>query len=317
MPHKKLLIIAPLPRAYQARLAARFPDVTVVDCVQSRERVAEEIRDAHYVFGRLSREEFLKAEHLEFMQVWTQGVESVLYPELVGSPVIVANGKGIWSPAIAEHVLALILALYRCLSDLLRFQRQKQWVQTGLPLDRLSGKTVCFLGTGDIAQHTVALLRGFECPITGFNRTGFRPSGFDRVASGRDLYPLLGEADVVVCTLPLTADTRRLVDAAAFEAMKPTALFINVGRGKTVDEPALIDALRQGRIAGAGLDVLEQEPPAADNPLWDMPNVLITSHIGGLDKDHPERAYQLLAENLERLRDGRPLKNVVDKQRGY
>lgn len=317
MSRKKLLLISPLPEEYICRLAIDFPELVIANCTQDRERVLDEIRDASYVFGRPTREQFLAAKKLEFIQVWTQGIESILFPELLASQVVVANGKGIWSPAIAEHIVAMVLALYRAIPNYLRFQQEKQWIQKGVRLDRLAEKTVCFVGTGDIARHTVRLLQGFDCRIIGVNRTGTKPPGFLRVVAREGLHDFLSESDIVCCALPFTAETYHLIDETAFSAMKPTALFINTGRGKTVDEDALIRALKEGKIAGAGLDVFEQEPPAPNNPLWTMPNVIMTSHVAGLDSEHAARAFELLVDNLQRMMENRPVRNQIDKLRGY
>lgn len=314
---KKIVLVSPLPEEYQRRLADHFPGLTVVDCSRERDLLAREIRNAHIVFGRVSAEEFREARCLEFIQVWTQGVEAMLYPELVNSPIPVANGRGVWSPALAEHIVALILAFYRRLPDFVRWQRETRWVKRPGGLERLNGKTVCFLGTGDIARHAVPLCRAFGCRILGFNRGGETAPGFDRIFTVPRLVEAVAESDVVVTALPSTPATFHLVNEEVFRAMKRTAFFINVGRGKTVDERALIAALEQGWIAGAGLDVFEKEPLPPESPLWRMENVIITCHEGGVSGDHPERAYALLVDNLERLRDGRPLRNLVDKQRGY
>ena len=317
MCRKKLLLISPLPEEYIHRLAAHFPHLVIADCTQDRDRVLDEIRDASYVFGRPTREQFLAATRLEFIQVWTQGVESILFPELLASKVIVSNGKGVWSPAIAEHILAMILALYRAIPTYLSFQHEKRWIQKGVTLDRLAGKTVCFVGTGDIAMHTVRLLQGFDCAIIGVNRTGAVPPGFAKVVGREGLLDFLSLADIVCCALPFTPETYHFINDAAFSVMKNTALFINVGRGKTVDENALIRALQEDKIAGAGLDVFEQEPPAPDSPLWTMPNVIITPHIAGMDLEHSSRAFDLLVDNLQRIMENRPVRNQIDKSRGY
>jgi phosphoglycerate dehydrogenase-like enzyme len=137
------------------------------------------------------------------------------------------------------------------------------------------------------------------------------------MVSKRDLHAALPEADFVVLTIPLTADTRGLFGAQAFASMKPSAYFINIGRGGTVDEPALIQALQNGQIAGAGLDVFASEPLPSDSPLWNMPNVIITSHYSGITPHYHERAMDIFIDNLERYVKGEPLRNVVDKQRGY
>jgi len=320
---KKLLISDPFlfePFSDRRRriLEKAFPGLDIVDCTGRRERIKEAIRDAHLAYGSVSREEFLCARRLEFIQLSSQGAEHMQYPELTSSNVAISNARGIWSPAIAEHILALILAHYRKLPELIRRQQARDWSPDRAGYSMLQGRTVGFLGTGDIAQYTVPLLLPFRCRILGYNLLGGTPEHFETAYSGDGLSDMLGVSDVVVNILPFTSQTERFVSHDVFRAMKPTALFINIGRGKTVDEPALIEALQTDTIAAAALDVFQHEPLPEDSPLWAMPDVIITPHMAGLGaSDSGQDLFNLLLDNLRRLRDGLPILNPVSKTLGY
>lgn len=312
--NRKVVLVGLMPPPYPERLREEFPGLEIVDCHQARDRVAEEIADAHIVYGRVKPEEFTRARILEFIQADTQGVERLMYPELRESAAEIANAGDIYSPAIAEHTLALALALCRRLPEFLQAQQECRWRRDLAQFRLLAGQTVGFAGTGSIGLHCAMLFKGFGCRLLGFSRSGRCQAPFDEAVG---LSKLLQRSDIVVLSLPHTPETNRLFDAEAFRRMKPEALFINVGRGKTVDEAALIAALQQGWIAGAGLDVFEQEPLPPESPLWRLPNVIITSHQSAGGVDYIEELYRLFAENLRRLRDGRPLLHRVDKERGY
>jgi phosphoglycerate dehydrogenase-like enzyme len=311
---RKVVLVGSLPAPYQERLREEFPGLSIVDCSAARDRVAEELADAQIAFGRVKPEEFARARALEFIQSDTQGIEAYMYPELLDSDVRLANVGDLYSPPMAEHVLALTLALLRSIPFFVRMQQEARWEQIPAKFDMLRGKTVGFVGAGSIARHCARLLAAFDCRLIATSRTGAVREPFHE---NLPLHELLSAADVVVASLPNTPDTYRLLDAQAMACMKPTALFINVGRGKTIDESALIAALEEGRIAGAGLDVFEKEPLPTESPLWRMENVIITPHYSAGGFDYKKGLYEVFAENLRRLRDGRPLQYQVDKTRGY
>ena len=342
--HRKLVITTAPPRGAFDGIGKRFPELEIVDCSADRERVKTEIADAHAAVGAVSAEELARATRLELVQVFSQGVEHLMYPEMRAHPAVVSNGRGVWSPTMGEHILAMLLAIYRRFPGFIRSQQARQWARDGsepFRYARLTGKTVAMLGTGDIAQYTVELLRPFGCRLIGINRTGRAIDGYDALddvvrtaahgaptdpAGGdpacwrgivRRLREALPQADALVCSLPNTPETKALLGAEEFALMRETAVFVNVGRGTCVDEPALIAALRDGTIAAAGLDVFAVEPLPEDSPLWGMENVLITPHMSALSPDYIDRVRKILFENLERLRDGRPFLNRVDKTAGY
>jgi phosphoglycerate dehydrogenase-like enzyme len=315
---KKIVVAGYFPAEYLLRLQDEFPDTTVVVCDGSHERIRAEIVDADIVCGRVTRDEFILARKLQYIHNNFVGVETMGFPELVQSPVIVTNGRGALSRPMAEHILAMALAQYRNLPAMLESQRRAQWeLVTRDRFATLEGKTVGLLGVGSIGALAAKLFHGLDCYTIGYSFRGRPVDHVERIYTGGALPEFLAESDIVVNTLPLTPATRGLIGHNQFVQMKRTALFINVGRGATVDEPAMIAALREGLIAGAGLDVFIQEPLPADSPLWAMKNVLVCPHQSSDDPANTVRIYDLFLENLRRYREGEPLLNVVDKQNGY
>ncbi len=314
---KKVVLVQELSDTQKEQLQARFPEAHVVDCTGDRESIKSEIRDAHMVLGYLRPEEFEQAASLELVQVLSQGVEGMMFPAFRQSSVALCNGKGLWSPAMAELTIALILAFYRRLPDLFRWQQEHVWCPERFGYRSLGGQTVGFIGTGDIAMYTVPLCHAFGARIIGYNQRGDQPDGFEAIYTGAALPTFLEACDVVVSTLPNTPETRHFMDADAFASMKSDAIFINVGRGSTVDEEALVRVMQERRIAGAGLDVTEQEPLPSESPLWDLPNVIITGHTAGLGRENTDEAFELFCDNIQRCIEGRPYRNPVDKSLGY
>jgi phosphoglycerate dehydrogenase-like enzyme len=279
----------------------------------------EHVQDAHVVYGDLPRDAFVNAQKLEWIHVASQGVEHMLYPELVESRVLLTNGGDSFSQACAEHGLMLVLALYRKLHLMLRGQGAAEWCTEFDTMDLLCGKTIGCLGTGTIGQRMGRLCETFDCRVLGFSRSGRFEAHFKRVYAGRDgLHELLTRSDIAFNSLPYTPDTHHIMGEPEFDRMKATAVFVNVGRGRTVDQEALVEALRARRIAGAGLDVFEEEPLPPDSLLWQMDNVIVTPHIGGHGgEDEQQRCLDLFIENLRRYVAGKPLLNQVDKRAGY
>nr|WP_246294684.1 D-2-hydroxyacid dehydrogenase [Schlegelella koreensis] len=263
------------------------------------------------------------APRLEWLHQRGAGIDAIDRARLLASRVVLTNGSGNHAPNMAEHVLALMLAFARGLPALMRAQQAARW-ETPHPdqLFELSEQTLAIVGLGAIGGALATRAAALGMRVIGVRRSApadARPmAGVDEQLHGADgLDAALARADHVAVTLPLTEATRRLFDAARFARCKPGAYFYNVGRGGTVDQDALLAALRSGRIAGAGLDVTEPEPLPADSPLWREPNVIVTAHSSGQTPRSFERYQRLLLENLGRWVRGETLLNVVDKQLGY
>jgi phosphoglycerate dehydrogenase-like enzyme len=243
--------------------------------------------------------------------------------------------SGIHLVPIAERILAMMLAFRARLPDLWQFKQRKHW-----PDDRwgtfsnpeLRGSTVGIVGYGAIGGEVARQTQALGMRVLALSRSGQRRElkGYLEPGTGdpdssipEQLYPasglleMLPQCDHVVMLAPLTTETQHMIGQEALAAMKPTAYFYNYGRGALVDEPALIAALQNGRLAGVGLDVFDTEPLPADNPLWELPNVIISPHVGGMAAIYNDRATNLFAENLRRYIDGEPLFNLINRELGY
>jgi phosphoglycerate dehydrogenase-like enzyme len=243
-------------------------------------------------------------------------VDRVLFPDLVASGVILTNSRHVFDEALAEYTIGLMLALSKDMQTTMRHQTEHRWVQR--ESDTLSGKSAVLVGVGPIARRTAQLMKAFGMSVRGIGRTA--RSGdpdFGDIAGADAVQALFAEADYVVMVLPNTPATAGMIDAAAIAALKPAARLVNVGRGVTLDQDALVTALREGRLAGAALDVMTPEPLPADSPLWDVPNLIISPHMSGDSKGWQQNIASLFLTNLDKFRSGEPLLNVIDKQLGY
>jgi len=256
---------------------------------------------------------YAKASRLQWMQVMGAGVDWALVPELPPS-VQVTRAPGVFGPWMAEYVLGWCSWVTQKMKTYRDAQRQRRWDDHVLP-DRLSGKTMTIVGLGDIGRDIARVARGLGMRVLGVSRRG-RP-----VREAARVYPVtamaraLREADFVVLLLPLTAETRGIIGSDALAVMKSTAWLINIARGAVVNEPALLEALEQKRIAGAVLDVFDREPLPPSHPLWRVDNVVVTPHISG--PSTPDAIAPVFNDNRARYLAGRPLRHVVDRQQGY
>ena len=313
----KVLLITPTTASQRAALCAQYPTLHVVNCADDRDRVPTEVRDAHIAYGRVKPEEFPLAEALEYIQLSWHGVENMCYPELVASDVQVANCRGMCSQSMTEHVFALILSYFRGIPQAFKFQTLQTWVPEPTEMPLLMGMRIGVMGTGSIGNRIAEVAQAFGCPCIGLNTRGEAEGPYEQVYAREALHDFLGACDIVVSTLPNTPATCNMIDAAAFKAMRKTALFINVGRGTTVDTEALIAALEQNAIAGAALDVTHPEPLPDKHLLWSAKNCIITPHRSGLNPYNGEVAFALFLRNLGHYLAGRPLESLVDLKRGY
>lgn len=259
-----------------------------------------------------------KAPGIRWIHARSAGLDHVLVPEVVAHPARLTNGRGAFSAALAEFVLAALLFFAKDLRRLVAQQAAGAWE----PFDaqRLEGRTVGIVGYGDIGRAVAARLRPLGVNVLALRR---RPGLSREDALASEMLPpdrlleMMARADDVVVALPLIPETRGLVGREAIAAMKRTAVFVNVGRGPTVDEGALVEALEAGRLRGAALDVFEAEPLPAESPLWRLPNVLLSPHCADHVPGWVDEAMRVFLRQLERFRRGETLQDVVDKARGY
>jgi phosphoglycerate dehydrogenase-like enzyme len=277
-----------------------------------------------------------QAPKLRWIQFHWAGIDHALQePILRQSGMVTTTLSGAASSQMAEYILLAVLALGHRLPDLMAHQRRAEWPQDRwerfMPLE-LRNSTVGFIGYGSIARQSARLLNAFGAKTLATKRDAMHPEDLDYTPAGTGdpgghfltrLYPpealrqMLKDCDYVVVTVPKTASTTNMISTPEFAVMKPTAFLVDTSRGGIVDHKALVVALTERKIAGAALDVFPEEPLPADNPLWKLPNVIVTPHISGNTPFYNERAMELFAENLRRYLDGLPLLNVIDVERGY
>ena len=264
-----------------------------------------------------------RAPALKWLQLTSAGVDRLLDAPVVHSPVTVTSASGIHAVPISEYVIGAMLAFAKGLPRAIRAQQERAW-RPYWP-DEIEEKTVGVLGVGAIGARVVELAKAFGMRVIALRRSAERrttgaQAGFpavDEMLPPSDLTYLLQESDYVVVALPLTPESRGLIGNDQLRAMKPSAVIINIGRGAIIDEQALVKALKDGSIAGASLDVFQQEPLSGESELWALENVIITPHISGGTPRYMERAVALFCDNLRRYLAGQPLRNVVDPARGY
>jgi phosphoglycerate dehydrogenase-like enzyme len=300
-------------REYASLVRAPRARVTVATCATPSEAAAA-VAEADVLYAwKFPPALYPRATRLRWVQAMGAGVDWLLVQELPAR-VVVTRAPGVFGPWMREYVLGWCLSVTQRMEAYRAAQRERRWCGDVIP-ERLAGKTLVLVGLGDIGRAIGAAARGLGMRVLGVSRSGRRVREAERVHRMPQLRRALAEADFVVLVAPLTRETRALIGAAALAAMRPTAWLVNIGRGALVDEAALVAALRARRIAGAVLDVFEQEPLPPEHPLWGLDNVVVTPHISG-PSTAPEIA-PIFNDNLARWLAGRRLRHVVDRARGY
>jgi D-2-hydroxyacid dehydrogenase (NADP+) len=316
----KFVIGAPIPERFINQLEEDFPGTRFV--VATDESFRDELSDADAtVSWRLLPEEVEAAPQLKWLQTVGAGVDDIISPAIVERGLIVTNNSGVHASNIAEHVLSMMLAFARRLPFQIRGQINHEWRdETGREgVFELGGQTLLLVGVGNIGSAIGARAKCFGMTVIGVRRRPDRepiPS-IDEQYGVDQMKEQLLRADHVVIAMPLTSRSRRLFDGATIAAMKRGAYLYNIGRGPIIDTDALIDRLQSGHLAGAGLDVTDPEPLPPDSPLWDLENVIITSHTSGGTPKYWDRAFGILHENIRRYIADEPLQNSVDVTEGY
>ena len=303
-------------RVWAAAVAEQVPELRVV-VPEELEDARRELAGAVAAFGTVPPDLLATARNLEWLQAPAIAPPAGYYsPELVAHPVVVTNFRGIFNEHIAAHIMAFILAFARGFQRYFPQQVRHEW--NPAPLDTgtvyLPESTALIVGVGGIGAETARVCTAFGMRVIGVDaRRVDPPEGVAELHRPERLDHLLPQADFVILTIPHTPETEGLFDAARFAKMKRSAFFINIGRGLTTRLEDLVAALHSGQIAGAGLDVFEQEPLPADHPLWQAPNVLLTPHTAGYGPYLDDRRQEIILDNARRFVRGEPLRNVVDK----
>jgi phosphoglycerate dehydrogenase-like enzyme len=244
--------------------------------------------------------------NLRWLHSFSAGVDNVFFQRLIEAGTTVTTSSGANAPAVGHLAVLFLLALARKLPARMQAQREKRWERQRI--EDLDGSTVAILGLGPIGLEVARATSALGMHVIGLRRTPRGDEPCETLPLER-LPDALARADHLVLALPLTSETHHIIDATALATLRPGAFVVNVGRGELIDEPALVDALRSGRLGGAGLDVFETEPLPEDSPLWDMPNVIVTPHDGGFSAGGRRRAIDIFLDNLGRWARGEPLRN--------
>jgi phosphoglycerate dehydrogenase-like enzyme len=253
------------------------------------------------------------ARKLKWIQALGTGVDNIVDLPSLGKEVLVSNVRGIHGAPVSEATVAFMLSMARDMPRTVHAQDRREWDR--FPARLLAGKTVGILGVGLIAEYLAPICKTFGMTVVGITGSPREAQGFDRMVARSDLLKVAPELDFLVVLIPMSAETRNIVGAAVFKAMKPSAYLVNVARGGVVDEDALMAALETGEIAGAGLDVFSQEPLPPESPLWTTRNATIFPHLGGYSEGYEERAMPTIAHNMACFLEGRPkdMINIVRK----
>ena len=263
-------------------------------------------------------------KRLRWLQCSGAGVDSLLPTGILNGGIVVTTAVGINTTPIGEYVFGSMLMFNRTWPEMVRLQDRHVWPRSvtwyKLGGRELAGQTLGIIGLGSIGRRVAQLGRAFGMRVLATRRTvqeGVQDPDVDQLYPTTQLHEMLGKSDYVVVSVPLTQETDHLLGEAELRAMQPHTYLVNVARGRVIDEQVLLRALKEGWIAGAGLDVTEEEPLSADSPLYTMPNVILTPHISGVSVKYDERLTDLFAGNLRRFRNGEPLRNRYEVERGY
>jgi phosphoglycerate dehydrogenase-like enzyme len=323
MDDNTVLVLAD-PTEPQLAMLADLPEKTGVAVGNSREAFERAAPDANVILNwsgsrALLRDAFLMTPNARWVHSRSAGLDTLLFPELVESPVPLTNGTGVFSQSLGEFALAAILYFAKDFRRMIRNQVAGRWEQ--FDIEEISGQSVGIVGYGDIGRAVATRVRAMGMRVFAVKRHG--PPLYnvdplvDRIYSPEDRVEMISRCDYIVMAAPLTPETKGMIGEAEFAAMKPSAVVINVGRGPVIDEQAMLKALTEGRIKGAGLDVFTHEPLPAGHPFYQLENVLISPHCADHTADWLEQAMRFFLENFERFRKGEPLRNVVNKKLGY
>jgi phosphoglycerate dehydrogenase-like enzyme len=305
---------------YRTQVQEMAPDMRLL-VTKDREEMEAALDDIEIAACQFPRDLLLRARNLRWYQQWAAGADWLLRcPEAAEMDFVLTSASGVHPIPISEHIFALLLALGRGIGRSVRAQMRAEWMGWDEKRDvfELADKTMVLIGVGAIGERTAQVAEAFGMRVLGVRRNSERgAAGVEAMVGPDRLLDVLPEADFVVITAPLTEETHGMIGERELRAMKPTTYIVNIGRGSIIDEGTLIQALQEGWIAGAGLDVFEEEPLPEDSPLWKLEDVIVTAHYAGITPRYDERAMAIFLDNLRRYKAGEPLRNVVDKKLGY
>ena len=314
----RIVLCYPVEEKHRQQIAAAAPEAEICDAGQ--QRIAEEILRADVFIGHakvpVPWDQVVAQGRLKWIQSSAAGMDHCLVPAVIDSEIPVTSASGLFADQVAEQTLALLLGLLRNLPTFLRAQQQREFIRR--PTADLHGKTIGIVGFGGNGRRIAEVLAPFRTRILATDLFPVdRPPWVEHLWPAEQLDALLSGSDVVILCLPLNTSTSGLIDREHLARMRKSSLLINVARGPVIVEHALTEALQAGVLAGAGLDVTEIEPLPEESPLWNLPNVIITPHVGAQSAHRLDATTDFACDNLRRFQEGRPLRNLVDKKLGF
>jgi phosphoglycerate dehydrogenase-like enzyme len=311
----RIVVIGPYDQAQQDQFRAAAGSAELIFGA-TPDSVRDTLPEAEGVVGSLPDELLAEAPHLRWLHSPAAGVDKELTPRMLASDIVLTSSAGNGGIPLAEHAMLLMLMLNRNVPRWIEAQRNRTWDR--FTHGELNGLTVGIIGLGHAGADLALKAQAFHMRVLGLRRRTHLPTpNVDRLYRHEELGEFLAECDFVAVTAPRTPETAGLLGRDAFAVMKPTSYVVCISRGGIIDDDALLDALNQGQIAGAGLDAHGTEPLPPDSPFWSQPNVIVTPHNGATTPGTARRGREIVAENLRRFASGESLLNVVDKTAGY
>lgn len=316
---KEVLVTIPVQEKHRRYLESIGKDMHFTYAYRKEGATKEMVENADYILGNVQPAYLAGAAKLKFLQLDSAGADAYIRPGILPEGLKLCNVTGAYGTTIAEHMIAMVFALKKRLPQYEENRKNHLWRDEGM-VDNIEGSRTLVLGLGDIGNSFAKKMYALGSKVTGVrrNRTD-KPEYLEALYQMDALEQLLGQADIVACTLPGTAETYHLLNAEKLRLLKPSAVLINIGRGSLIPTSDLIDALEKGIIAGAAIDVAEEEPLPSDSLLWRTKNLLITPHVAGNyhTQEILDNAVEIVGENFRSFLEERPLKNEVDFSTGY
>ncbi|XXF60776.1 D-2-hydroxyacid dehydrogenase [Thermoanaerobacterium thermosaccharolyticum] len=315
---KNILFLSKVNSKYIEEMQKIAPQFNVI-CLDDKKDAYKYIKDTEVLVcfdGDADAEFIHNAENLKWIHLLSAGADAMPFDVLKERKIILTNSKGVHKYQISEQVLGYMLLFERALNYFIRKQMNREWDKS-VRVSELYDKTVCILGVGSIGEEIARIAREFGMKTIGVRKSGNMSKFIEEMYTNENMIFAVSKADYVICALPLTDETYHLLGKDFFKNMKNDAVFINIGRGKVVDESSLIDALKNKTIRGAALDVFEEEPLSKESPLWDMENVIITPHTAGISPHYMERGIEIIKHNIKAYLGDGDFINRVDLEKQY
>ena len=316
---KKILVILPVEECHKQKLEAAAKGCAFTYATQ-KTVTKEMVDEANIIIGNAPASMIAASDRLELLQLNSAGADAYILPGVLSNKTILTNATGAYGQAVAEHCFIAALTIQKKLELYRDHQKKHEWVDEGM-VTSIANATVLVVGMGDIGTHFATLAKKLGAPrVIGMKRRASeKPDCLDELYLTEQLDELLPQADIIASFLPGTAATKHIYTRERFEKMKSSAIFVNGGRGNAVSSDTLYEALTEGMIAGAAIDVTDPEPLPAESPLWDVPNLLITPHISGKYhlKETFERIIDIACGNMKAYLEGGEIRNIVDFETGY